>query len=133
MATIENFEELKVWQKSRLLCEHIFHIINYPAFAKDFKLKEQINGSSASIMDNIAEGFGRNGNLEFINFLAIAKGSAMETKSQLYRAFDRNYISKEELDKLINLVEEISKMIYSLINYLNKGEFRGTKFKSRAK
>lgn len=83
MATIKNFEDLKVWQKARILCQEIFEIVKEQNFSKDYKLKDQINGSSGSVMDNIAEGFGRQGNNEFINFLTISNGSAMEVKSQL--------------------------------------------------
>ena len=72
MATINNFEELKVWQKARMLCQEIYEIIEKEKFCKDYKLKDQINGSSGSVMDNIAEGFGRQGNNEFINFLTIS-------------------------------------------------------------
>lgn len=85
MATINQFEELKVWPKSMDLCKEIFNLTLAGNFSKDFGLKDQINRSSGSIMDNISEGFGRKGNLEFINFLTYASGSACETKSQIYR------------------------------------------------
>jgi four helix bundle protein len=133
MATIKKFEDLKVWQKARILCQHIFEIIEYPKFSKDYKLKDQINGSSGSVMDNIAEGFGRQGNNEFINFLTIANGSAMEVKSQLYRAFDRKYINQQKFDEFCQLIDEISKMIFGFIEYLGKSDFRGQKFKAREK
>ncbi len=133
MATIKKFEDLKVWQKARVLCQYVFEIIEYPKFSKDYKLKDQINGSSGSVMDNIAEGFGRQGNNEFINFLTIANGSAMEVKSQLYRAFDRNYINQQKIDELSQLIDEISRMIFGLIEYLGKSDFRGQKFKMREK
>ena len=131
MATIQDFEELKVWQNTRTLCQYIYDIIQTESFSKDYQLKQQINGSSGSIMDNIAEGFGRNGTMEFINFLYIANGSAKETKSQIYRAFDRKYISEEKQTSIINLIDEIGKMLYSLICYLDKSDFRGPKFRSR--
>jgi four helix bundle protein len=133
MATINNFEELKVWQKARLLCQEIFIIIQDEKFSKDYKLKDQINGSSGSVMDNIAEGFGRQGNNEFIQFLTIANGSCMEVKSQLYRAYDRTYIDEIKFIELKNQAEEISKMIHAFIIYLGKSDFKGLKFKARGK
>lgn len=133
MATIKNFEDLKVWQKARVLCEQVFQLIELEKFSKDYKLKDQINDASGSVMDNIAEGFGRQGNNEFINFLTIANGSAMEVKSQLYRALDRNYITQEKFDELFQLIEEISKMIFGLIVYLGKSDLKGQKFKAREK
>ena len=133
METIQSFEDLKVWQKARILCKEISFLTNSENFSKDFGLKDQINRSSGSIMDNIAEGFGRKGNLEFINFLTYSSGSACESKSQLYRAFDRNYISEEKRKELSDLTDEIGKMITSLIIYLGGSDLRGTKFKAREK
>ena len=104
MATIQNFEDLKVWQKSRTLCQQVFVLITNGSFAKDFALIDQVNRSSGSIMDNIAEGFGRMDNNEFINFLTYSYASVLECKSQIYRAFDRNYISKEKLEELFSLI-----------------------------
>src|ERR1043165_3947994 len=125
MATINSFEELKVWQKSRDLCQQIFYIMHTDKFAKDYALKDQINRSSGSIMDNIAEGFGRQSTNEFINHLTIASGSLLEVKSQLYRALDRNYISKIKFEKITEIVNEIGKMLTALIAYLNKSDIRG--------
>ena len=133
MATIQKFEDLKVWQKARLLCKEIFSLTSIANFSKDFGLKDQINRSSGSIMDNIAEGFGRKGNLEFINFLTYSSGSASECKSQLYRAFDRNHITEEKRKELSDLADEITKMTTSFIIYLGGTELSGTKFKGRAK
>ena len=133
MATIQSFEDLKVWQKARLLCTEVFSITSISNLSKDFGLKDQINRSSGSIMDNIAEGFGRKGNLEFINFLTYSNGSACECKSQLYRAYDRNYITEEKRRELSDMADEITKMITSLIAYLGGSELKGIKFKSREK
>src|SRR6185295_5993081 len=104
VATFRSFEEIEAWQKARVLADKIYRITQEGSFSKDFKLKDQINDSSGSIMDNIAEGFERNGSREFIQFLSIAKGSAGEVRSQLYRALDRNHISEQTF---IELKEEV--------------------------
>ena len=128
MATWKKFEDIDVWQLSRKLCEDIYKIINYEKFSKDYKLRDQINASSGSIMDNIAEGFERDGNTEFKQFLSIAKGSAGEVRSQLYRAFDRNYIEEKEFVSLVKDLENISGKLNNLIQYLRQTSFKGKKF-----
>jgi four helix bundle protein len=131
MATIQSFEDLKVCQKSRLLCKEIFVLTSVGNFSKDYGLKDQINRSSGSAMDNIAEAFGRKGNLEFINFLTYSSGSICESKSKLYRACDRNYITEEKRKELSDLADEVGKMITSLIIYLGGSDVKGFKFKAR--
>lgn len=128
MATIQSFEDLKVWQKARLLCQKVFELITNGKFVNDFSLIDQINRSSGSIMDNIAEGFGRMGNKEFINFLTYSNASRLECKSQIYRAFDKNYITQGVRESLFEIIDEIGKMLTTLINYLRKSDFRGQKF-----
>lgn len=118
MIVVNRFEDLIVWQKARLCCQKIFVITSSGEFAKDFTLKDQINRSAGSVMDNIAEGFGRKGKKEFIQFLFIAKGSAIETKSQLYRAKDRCYITENCMRELFELLDQVLKMIYSLVKKL---------------
>lgn len=129
MATIQNFEDLEIWKLSRDICNEIYMIINTTPLEKDYKLKEQINGSSGSIMDNIAEGFERNGNKEFKQFLSIAKGSCGETRSQLYRIKDRKYIDDSKFDELKLKTIELSNKIGSFISYLNKTDYKGQKFR----
>ena len=129
MSKIERFEDLEIWQKARKICNSVFEFKEKTNLKTDYKLYNQINGSSGSIMDNIAEGFERNGNKEFNQFLSIAKASCGETRSQLYRLLDRKYISQEEFD--LNCLELIglSKQISGFMNYLHKSEYKGTKFK----
>ena len=133
MATIRRFEDLEIWQKARDFCKKIFRITNYENFSKDFRLRDQIKASSGSIMDNIAEGFERGGNKEFVQFLYISKGSCGESRSQLYRAFDFKYIVKDEFDELtqdtVNLAQDIS----NFINYLKQSEMKGSKYKADSK
>ena len=130
MATISRFEDLDIWQKARVFCQKIFRITNYEKFSKDYRLKDQIKASSGSVMDNIAEGFERSGNKEFAQFLYISKGSCGESRSQLYRAFDFEYIEKEEFNELIQESENLAQNISNFINYLKKSEMKGYKFKN---
>lgn len=129
MSTVQRFEDLEIWQEARRLSKEIIVISNTTELNKDFKLKAQLKNSSGSVMDNIAEGFERNGNGEFRQFLSIAKGSAGEARSQLYRVFDNNYKSEEKLTLLIREYEKLSIKIHNFITYLNKKDFKGTKFK----
>lgn len=128
MARFKKFEEIEAWKKARNLSKMIYQESNKECFQKDFVLIKQIRRSSASIMDNIAEGFERGGNKEFIQFLYIAKGSTAETKSQLYRALDQIYISKNDFSKYYDLANEISFMIGRLIQYLKNSNYKGAKF-----
>ncbi len=131
MATITRFEDLEIWQLSREYCKNIYPLTCVTPFSRDYKLKDQINDSSGSIMDNIAEGFERMGKNEFIHFLTIAKGSCGESRSQLYRAFDRNYIDDKSLQDLVNASEIISKKTGAFISCLNQSNNPGAKFKDR--
>lgn len=128
MPTVKKFEELEIWIEARRLSIEIIKLTNESDLKSDFKLKEQIKSSSGSIMDYIAEGFERNGNMEFRQFLSIAKGSAGETRYQLYRLFDNGYISEAKLNELLKKFENLGGKIHNFIKYLNRGEFKGVKF-----
>ncbi|HRD59024.1 MAG TPA: four helix bundle protein [Ferruginibacter sp.] len=129
MATINRFEDLEIWKLSRSLSKEIFRLSQNGKLSKDYELKDQMNRSSGSIMDNIAEGFGRGSRLDFIQFLSIA--SATELKSQLYRCVDRNYISIVDFEKLSENANAVYKKINGFIKYLNTSIVKGTKFKDR--
>ncbi len=129
MSKIEKIEDIIVWQKAKSLTINIYKASNHGSFAKDFGLRDQIRRAAVSIPSNIAEGFGRGGNREFLQFLSIAKGSLYELKTQLVIAFEIGYINEIEYNKLKNDAEEIGKLITGFMNYLNKSELKGIKYK----
>ena len=133
MPTLQKFEDLDIWQLARALSKKVFLLTKTEKLNKDFSLKDQMNRSSGSIMDNIAEGFGRGSRLEFIQFLSIASGSADELKSQFYRCRDRSYIEQGDFDELYNEAFILNKKINGFIKYLNTSLIKGTKFKERSK
>ncbi len=117
----KRFEDLIFWQKARELTRLIYTLTRKDAFKTDFGLKDQIQRSSVSVMSNIAEGFGRGGNNEFIQFLFVAKGSVSEVKSQLYIAADLGYITDREFQTAYGMTEEISRMINAFIKSVKSG------------
>jgi four helix bundle protein len=128
VTTIKKFEDLEIWQEARKLAIEIFEISKETELKSDFRFKEQLKASSGSVMDNIAEGFERDGNIEFRQFLSIAKGSAGESRSQVYRLYDYEYISEAQFIDLKNKYENLSGKIKNFITYLNKKDFKGNKF-----
>ena len=131
MATYKNFEDLEIWQLSRELCNDIYEVIENSNLKNNYRLCNQIDGSSGSIMDNIAEGFERGGKKEFIQFLYISKASCGETRSQLYRVLDRKFISNEKFEILKEKTVVLSKKIGGFITYLENSDFKGSKYKNR--
>ena len=129
MATVQKFEDLKVWQKARELSQKIYPLTFMEPICSDFRFKDQIRGALGSIMDNIAEGFWRGNRLEFINGLNTSRTD--ELKSQLYRGLDNKYFSEEQFSEFYFLANEVTKMSTSLITYLNKSKVKGQRFKDR--
>jgi S23 ribosomal protein. len=129
MARIEKFEDLEVWQLARSLCIYVEDLFQTTEIGENYRLRNQMEGSSGSIMDNIAEGFDRDGNKEFINFLSYSKGSASELKSQTYRAFDKKLISEEQFKELIEMCELEKNKIGAFMYYLRNTDIKGQKFK----
>ncbi len=127
--SFKSFEEIDAWKLSRELCLDIFEIMQTDGLRADFALKDQINRSSGSIMDNISEGFERNGNKEFIQHLSIAKGSAGEARSQLTRIFDRKYITEDQFQQLSLKLRNISGKLQNQITYLKNSDLKGPKYK----
>lgn len=127
MARIETFEDIVAWQKARELTKSVYALSNNGGFARDFGLRDQIRRASVSIMSNIAEGFERGSNKEFIQFLYIAKGSAGEVRAQLYVALDQQFIDQQTFGRLKALSTEISGMLAGFINHLDKSNYTGAK------
>jgi four helix bundle protein len=129
MSTINKFEDLEIWIMARQLSQEVYELTLLKNFSRDFSLVDQSRRSSGSVMDNIAEGFEREGNKEFIQFLSISKGSCGELRSQLYRALDRKYISEEQFKQVYELANTLGRKIHNFIHYLSKSTYRGVKYK----
>ena len=122
MAVFKKFEEIQAWQKAHDVTVAIYRLTSNGNFSKDFGLRDQIRRASVSIMANIAEGHGRRSNLEFANFLNVARGAAAEVQSHLHIALAIGYIDKQDFDVLYSRVTEISRMLLSLAQYLRDND-----------
>ncbi|RYZ46443.1 MAG: four helix bundle protein [Sphingobacteriales bacterium] len=129
MATFNRKEDIEAWQLARQLCQEVQAVCVRTELRKDVNLRDQISASSGSVMDNIAEGFGRGGNREFFQFLEIAHASCLETQSQLYRVLDKCYIDEAWFERVYRLSKRTSGAIVGLIRYLQLCEIRGPRFK----
>ena len=125
---IKNFEELEIWKTARHLTQEVYMISKASPFSKDYGLRDQIRRAAVSIMSNIAEGFERGGNQEFIQFLYIAKGSCGEIRSQLYVALDQKYVDQNVTEHLLIILKRLSVMIKHLIDHLKRSSMRGPKY-----
>jgi len=121
MTKVKKFEDVIAWQKSRELVKMVYEMPRGDDFAKDFSLKDQFRRAAVSVMSNIAEGFSRQTDREFIQFLYIAKGSVSEMQSQLYMAMDLGYIEAKAFDKAYGLSSEVAKVLTGFIRYLQGG------------
>ena len=122
MAKFNSFEAINSWKKAREFNKRIYEITDGAIFKKDYDLVRQLRRASISVSSNIAEGFERNTDKEFIYFLYVAKASAGEVRSQIYLALDLKYISEIEFDELFEKVSDISKLISGFIKYLNDSQ-----------
>ena len=125
---VRNFEDLEIWKDARALTREIYQLTRDSKFSKDFALRDQIRRAAISIMSNIAEGFERAGNQEFIQFLYVAKASCGEVRSQLYVALDQSYVTSKDCDDASRSFRRLSIMISNLIDYLKRSGLKGSKY-----
>jgi four helix bundle protein len=116
--TITRFEDLECWQEARNIVNRIYGLCRLTGLKSDFTLVDQIKRAAISLMANIAEGFSRKGNREFVQFLFIAKASAAELQSHLYVALDQKYIDENEFKGLYEELDKVQRKISNLIKYL---------------
>ena len=128
MAKIERFEDIDAWKKARELTKIIYEVTSQGKLATDFSLRDQLRRAAVSIMANIAEGFEREGNKEFRQFLATAKGSAGEVKALLYVAMDAGLTSMEQFQRIRTLADETSRLLAGFLRYLKTSDKKGSKF-----
>ncbi len=128
MAVVERFEELRIWQMARELCQEVYLHTETQPWKTDTRFVQQIRAAAGSVMDNIAEGFERDGNKEFIQFLYVAKGSCGEVRSQIIRASDTNFLNNTDAKRLYNVCLELSSAIAAFIKSLKKSSITGSKY-----
>ena len=127
---ITRFEKLIAWQRSRELFKMIQQLTTQRPLSNNYPLRDQMTRSSLSVMSNIAEGFDRGGNKEFIQFLYVSKASCSELRSQLYAARDAGYLNQEVFETAFDLAEETSRILQGLIGALKGSKKKGHKFTS---
>ncbi len=129
MGKIERFEDIEAWRKARELTRNIYQITSQGALAVDFVWRDQLRRSAISIMANIAEGFEREGDKEFRQFLSLAKGSVGELKAQIYAAMDAGLSGQDQFHHLLDLADEPSRLIAGFMRYLKESTHKGSKYK----
>ena len=130
MPTFRTFEEIDAWKKARELTRRVYEVTAKGAFARDFGLRDQIRRACVSVMSNVAEGHGRGGRKEFLQFLSMAQGSTNEVCSHLYVAMDQGYLDDQQFRALTGLALENARLIGGLARYLRTTEIKGSKFKT---
>jgi four helix bundle protein len=129
VATINHFREIESWQKARELTKSVYAVSSKGPFARDFALKDQMRRAAISVLANIAEGYERGGNAEFIQFLSVAKGSVGEVEAQLYIALDQGYVTQDEFRAIEAQIRSTKRLVAGLMVYLRQSDLRGQKFK----
>lgn len=129
MSSIQKFEDIEAWKLARALANRIYDVTSKSDFSRDYGLRDQIRRASISIVSNIAEGFERDGDREFLQFLFVAKGSCGEVRAQLHLAYDRKYLTEDEFGELTQKTLQLSRMIAGLTKYLRQSQITGKKYK----
>ena len=127
MGTIKKFEDIEAWQKARDLAKVVYDVTAAGKFSRDFGLRDQMRRAAVSILSNI--GFERGGDKEFIQFIAVARGSSAEVRAQLYVALDQGYVEQKTFDQLSDSTIQISRMLSGLMKYLRTSDYKGRKYK----
>jgi len=130
MATVKRFEDLEAFQMARELTKQLYRVTGTGRFARDYGLRDQITRAAISVMSNVAEGFERGGDKEFLQFLSLAKGSCGEIRAQLYVGIDQGYIDERQFTTLVDQASRIGRALAGLMKYLRESQFRGSKFKA---
>ena len=129
MTKIERFEDIEAWKAARDLTSKIYRLTGEGIFSRDFGLCDQLRRAAVSVMSNVAEGFERGGDKEFLQFLSLAKASCAEVRSHLYIALDQAYLTHKQFEELTQQAETVGKMLAGFMSYLRKSEYRGNKFR----
>ncbi len=132
MASFERFKDLDIWKLSKDVANQVYDVTSTGKFSQDYVLRDQVRRAVVSIFSNIAEGFERNGNKEFLQFLSIAKASCGEVRAQLMFANDRDYISSEQYEALVKNLVSLSSQIRGFIKYLTQSDLKGMKFNPKS-
>ncbi|HEX2928340.1 MAG TPA: four helix bundle protein [Candidatus Binatia bacterium] len=127
---IKNFEDLEIWKIARRLTQEVYTLARTSKLSRDYNLRDQMQRAAVSIMSNIAEGFERGGNQEFVQFLYVAKASCGELRSQLYVTLDQKYIDPQAANEMTMTLKQLSMMIKHLIDHLKQSGMRGPKYGS---